>query len=82
MPTIPYPGGKGRLARTIVSFLPKRGRIFVEAFCGKGNVSWAASSEALKDRGWWLNDVASGVLFMAKKLVGLKLIVSTLGITV
>jgi hypothetical protein len=28
--TIPYPGGKGRLARTTVSFLPKRGRTFVE----------------------------------------------------
>ena len=31
---IPYPGSKVRLARTIVSFLPKQGRIYCEPFAG------------------------------------------------
>jgi hypothetical protein len=32
--TIPYPGGKVRLAQTIVSFLPKSGRTYREPFVG------------------------------------------------
>jgi hypothetical protein len=32
--TIPYPGGKGRLARFIISQIPKQGRAYIEPFDG------------------------------------------------
>ncbi len=35
---IGYPDGNARLSRTIVSFLPKQGRTYVEPFCGRGNL--------------------------------------------
>src|SRR6266566_9152004 len=75
--TIPYPGGKSRLARTIVSFLPKRGRTFVEPFAGKGNIFWTAASQGLKYRDWWLNDIATSRFFHAIKQAGHKLKVPT-----
>jgi site-specific DNA-methyltransferase (adenine-specific) len=75
--TIPYPGGKGRLAGTIVSFLPDRGRTFVEPFVGKGNIFWAAASRGLKYRDWWLNDIATSRFFHAIKHAGHKLKVPT-----
>jgi len=75
--TIPYPGGKGRLSRTIVSFLPKRGRTFVDAFAGKGNIFWQAVSQGLKYREWWLNDTATSRFFHAIKHAGHKLKVPT-----
>jgi site-specific DNA-adenine methylase len=75
--SIPYPGGKSRLARTIVSFLPVRGRTFVEPFAGKGNVFWTAASQGLKFREWWLNDIATSRFFKAVKQAGHKLTVPT-----
>jgi site-specific DNA-methyltransferase (adenine-specific) len=75
--TIPYPGGKGRLARTIVSFLPKRGRTFVEPFVGKGNIFWEAARQRLEYRDWWLNDIATSRFFHAIKHAGHKLRVPT-----
>jgi len=75
--TIPYPGGKGRLARTIVSFLPKRGRTFVEPFAGKGNIFWEAASQRLEYRDFWLNDIATSRFFLAIKVAGHKLKVPT-----
>src|SRR2546425_5716935 len=77
MPTIPYPGGKARLARTIVSFLPKQGRTFVEPFAGKGNIFWTAASQGLKYRDWWLNDISTSQFFYAIKQSGHKLKVPT-----
>jgi site-specific DNA-methyltransferase (adenine-specific) len=75
--TIPYPGGKGRLARTIVSFLPKRGRTFVEPFVGRGNIFWNVASQGLEYRDWWLNDVVTFRFFHAIKQMGHRLKVPT-----
>src|ERR1017187_8752480 len=70
MPVIGYPGGKARLSRTIVSFLPKRGRTYVEPFCGRGNLFWSAASLGLQYEKWWLNDVATIPFFDAIRRAG------------
>jgi hypothetical protein len=70
MPVIGYPGGKARLSRTIVSFLPKRGHTYVEPFCGRGNLFWSAVSIGLKYRNWWLNDIATISFFDAIQRAG------------
>ena len=77
MPTIAYPGGKARLAQKIVSFLPKRGRIYVEPFAGRGNIYWAAASGGLQYREWWLNDIATSRFFHAIGRIGRSLEVPT-----
>ena len=69
-PTIAYPGGKARLAKKIVSFLPKQGRTYVEPFCGKGNIFWAAACAGLQYDRFWLNDHATIPFFSAIKQVG------------
>jgi site-specific DNA-adenine methylase len=69
-PTIAYPGGKGRLAPEIVSFLPKYGRTYVEPFVGRGNLFWSAVSAGLKYEGWWLNDIATIPFFRAINQIG------------
>jgi len=61
---IPYPGGKVRLAQTIVSFLPKRGRTYCEPFVGRGSVFFAGASR-LQFKQWWLNDIATASFFEA-----------------
>lgn len=68
-PSIPYPGGKGRLASTIVSFLPKTGRLFVDPCAGRGNVFWAAAT-ALKFEHWWVNDIRTASFFTALREMG------------
>jgi len=77
MPTIGYPGGKARLSRTIISFLPKQGRTYVEPFCGRGNLFWAAASAGLKYKKWWLNDINTIPFFHAIEQVGHTLKVPT-----
>jgi site-specific DNA-adenine methylase len=67
---IGYPGGKARLSRTIVSFLPKRGRTYVEPFCGRGNLFWSAVTIGLKYNNWWLNDIATIPFFNAIRRAG------------
>jgi len=57
-PKIPYPGGKTRLARRIISFLPREGRTYLEPFAGRGNLFWAAVELGLRYERWWLNDIA------------------------
>ena len=54
-PPFGYPGGKSRLARKLVSFMPARGRVYLEPFAGRGNVFWAAAS-LLDFAAWSLND--------------------------
>jgi hypothetical protein len=68
--TIPYPGGKGRLARFIVSQLPKEGRSYVEPFVGRGNLFWAAIGAELRYDRWWLNDTVTIPFFRAIKRAG------------
>jgi hypothetical protein len=73
MPAIGYPGGKARLARKIVSFLPKQGRMYVEPFVGRGNVFWAAVSAGLQYESWWLNDISTIPFFRSIKRIGHKI---------
>jgi len=70
MPTIAYPGGKARLAKQIISFLPKQGRCYVEPFVGRGNIFWAAACAGLKYDRWRLNDSATIPFFRAIKQIG------------
>lgn len=71
--TIPYPGGKGRLARFIISQLPKHGRAYVEPFVGRGNLYWAATCAGLRYDRWWLNDTVTIPFFRAIKQAGHRL---------
>jgi site-specific DNA-adenine methylase len=63
MPRIPYPGGKARLAKQIISFLPREGRTYLEPFAGRGNLFWAAVEQGLRYERWWLNDIATAPFF-------------------
>ncbi len=69
-PAIPYPGGKGRLAPTLVSFMPPKGRLYLEPFAGRGNVFWAAASVRLGFEQWALNDVKTAPFFEAIRTLG------------
>jgi site-specific DNA-adenine methylase len=66
---VAYPGSKVRLAQTIVSFLPKRGRTYCEPFAGRGSVFFAVASQLQFSR-WWLNDIATVSFFEAIRSVG------------
>jgi site-specific DNA-adenine methylase len=68
--TIPYPGGKGRLARFIISQIPKQGRAYVEPFLGRGNLFWAATCAGLQYDRWWLNDTVTIPFFHEIKRAG------------
>src|SRR5271157_4871465 len=68
-PSIPYPGGKARMAKQIVAVFPQKGRIFVDAFAGHGNVFWAAA-ETLSYTEWWINDISTAPLYEAIKAIG------------
>jgi site-specific DNA-adenine methylase len=69
-PAISYPGGKARLARTLVSLMPRQGRSYVEPFAGRGNVFWAAASSQLGFRQWALNDIRTVPFFEAVRDIG------------
>jgi site-specific DNA-adenine methylase len=73
MPAIPYPGGKARLAKQIISFLPREGRTYLEPFAGRANLFWAAAEQGLKFRRWWLNDINTAPFLEAIKLHGHKI---------
>jgi site-specific DNA-adenine methylase len=66
---IAYPGGKVRLAQSIISFLPRQGRIYCEPFAGRGSVFFAAASH-LQFKRWWLNDIATAPFFKAIRDIG------------
>ena len=67
---LPYPGGKGRLAPRIVSFLPRRGRIYLEPFAGRANIFWEAVQQGLTFDRWWLNDLQTYTFLKAIKSHG------------
>jgi hypothetical protein len=69
-PVIPYPGGKGRLAPALISFMPPKGRMYLEPFAGRGNVFWAAASRNFDFQCWWLNDLRTGGFFEAVRSIG------------
>lgn len=64
IPTFSYPGGKGRLAKTLVSMMPKEGSTYVEPFVGRGNVFFAAALN-LNFQAWVINDIGTGPFFEA-----------------
>jgi site-specific DNA-adenine methylase len=70
MPKIPYPGGKARLAKQIISFLPKQGGTYLEPFAGRGNLFWSAVEMGLQYERWWLNDIATAPFFDAIRTHG------------
>jgi len=74
IPCLPYPGGKGRLAKTIIDVAPKSGRIYVEPFVGLANVFWTAANRCSFQE-WWLNDFATMPFFQAVLSVGKDIVV-------
>jgi site-specific DNA-adenine methylase len=64
VPIFPYPGGKGRLARTLVSMMPQEGTTYVEPFAGRGNVFFAAALN-LNFQAWVINDLRTSRFFEA-----------------
>lgn len=69
VPTFSYPGGKGRLAPTLVSMMPVIGSVYVEPFVGRGNVFFAAA-HALDFQSWVINDLNTARFFEALKKRG------------
>lgn len=69
-PTIPYPGGKGRLAPLLIDMMPRSGDLYLEPFAGRGNVFWTAASFGLSFHRWQLNDLRTAPFFEAIRLVG------------
>jgi site-specific DNA-adenine methylase len=63
-PTFAYPGGKCRLATTIVSFMPTTGGTYLEPFAGRGNVFFRAAATLQYCR-WHLNDIRMAPFFDA-----------------
>jgi D12 class N6 adenine-specific DNA methyltransferase len=72
--SIPYPGAKSGLAKTIVRFMPQYGRTYVEVCAGKGNVFWAAA-KFLNFENWWINDLQTAPFFEAMRDIGGSIIV-------
>ena len=68
-PCIPYPGGKGRMAKTIVGFMPQSGNIYLEPFAGMGNVFWTAANVCIFKE-WRLNATLTIPFFHAEKTIG------------
>jgi hypothetical protein len=61
-PTFSYPGGKARMAMTIVALAPYSGRLYIEPFAGRGNVFWKAAG-VLNYKEWQLNDIRTADWF-------------------
>lgn len=66
---IVYPGSKGRLAKTIVPYLPKTGNTYIEPFAGRASVFWLAATQLNYQR-WWLNDLRTAPFFCAIQSIG------------
>ncbi len=63
-PTFPYPGGKAKLAKRLLSYLEPR-EVFVDVFGGRGNVLFRAMYDGYPARKWWINDLATAKFFRA-----------------
>lgn len=49
-------GGKARLRDWLMTIFPKKGRIYVEPFCGLGNVTYKAVRDLIF-REWYISDI-------------------------
>jgi site-specific DNA-adenine methylase len=74
VPRIPYPGGKGLLAKTIAKFMPQFGCRYVEPCAGKGNTFWVATTFFQFEK-WWINDLQTAPFFFAVRDLGNSIIV-------
>jgi hypothetical protein len=75
-PTFSYPGGKARMAKTIVAMAPPSGRLYVEPFAGRANVFWRAAGE-LAYKKWHLNDIRTAPWLESIRDHGHELVVPT-----
>jgi hypothetical protein len=73
-PTFSYPGGKARMAKTIVALAPHSGRLYIEPFAGRGNVFWKAAG-VLDYKEWQLNDIRTADWFESIRDHGHELVV-------
>jgi modification methylase len=58
-------GAQYWVAKQIISFLPREGRLYVEPFAGRGNLFFEAAEQGLRFKRWWLNDIATAAFFEA-----------------
>lgn len=65
-----FPGSKIKLAPTILSFLPKQGRKWIDVFSGKGNVTFAAILAGYQYEEFVLNDIRTYSFFEALREYG------------
>ena len=65
VPAFRYPGSKNKLARVILKYVPKRGRKFVDACAGRGNITFRAIADGLDYERWIVNDIARAPFFRA-----------------
>jgi len=76
IPQFSYPGGKAKLAKTIVELMPPSGDRFVEVFGGRVNLFFRVAQE-LDYRRFWLNDINTYPFLLslssygAEKILGL-----------
>lgn len=73
-PTFSYPGGKARMAKTIVAMAPPLGRLYVEPFAGRANVFWRAAGELAYNK-WHLNDIRTAPWLESIRDLGHELVV-------
>jgi site-specific DNA-adenine methylase len=59
-----YSGGKNRLAKSILPYMPQEGRIYCEPFAGLGAIYWRMALSADYDQ-WRLNDIRTAPFFRA-----------------
>jgi site-specific DNA-adenine methylase len=68
-PTIPYPGGKARLAAILAAHLPLNIDTYYDPCVGHGNMFWAAAT-ILRCARWRINDIRTASMFHAINALG------------
>lgn len=66
--SIPYPGGKFRIHKQIMSEFPPIGNKYIELFAGRGNIFFNFKQLASYNQ-WFLNDKFTGKYFQSISLV-------------
>jgi len=61
-PGFAYPGGKKRIRKSIVNYMPKVGNTYAEPFAGRAATFWLAAT-TLPFSNWWLNDIRKAPFF-------------------
>jgi 16S rRNA G966 N2-methylase RsmD len=71
--TFTWPGSKARLAPKILPFLPREGRKWIDVFCGRANVTFAALLAGFQYQTWIVNDIRTHVFLSLVKEHGDKI---------